>query len=268
MNLRTCVLGMVAACVAIAILSPPELSSADPILKPRKYTGPIPKRYFSFSIGVLGGAENQDMWGFLERQIDEPLKDQIDSSDFGASLSLDACYAVKVHPQFAVRTRAGLSILGADMKGLFVPNVEPDTTGARPLLRFDRAFDVLLFSIDASGLFFFQDASVKEFQTYFGGGFSFFIPYAKYTEDLVNEETGEPYGNSETSKWSLEPGVHAVLGFIYHFKPTLAFNMEGRVQISQSKFELDYLTTEGLQNLSFDVDYTGFIISAGVAKFF
>jgi hypothetical protein len=161
-----------------------------------------------------------------------------------------------------------MSILGSESNGLFVPAVDPDTAGVRPLLDFDRAFDVLLFSIDASGFFFFQDASVKEFQTYLGGGFSLFFPYAKYTEDLAYSDTGEPYSATETSQWSVEPGVHAVLGFLYHFKPTMAFNMEGRAQMSQSKFELDYLTTTGWQTLSFDVDYTGFVLSVGVAKFF
>ena len=268
MNSRSFVFSAVAVCIAIAVLSPPEKSSAEPILKPRKYSGPIPKKYFSLSIGVFGGAENEEMWDFLDRQIGEPLNEETETSDFDAALTFDACYSVKVHPQFAVRTRAGLSILGSESKGLLVPNVEPDTAGVRPLLQFDRAFDVLLFSIDASGLFFFQDASVKEFQTYIGGGFSLFFPYAKYTEDLAYDDSGKPYSSSETSKWSVEPGVHAVLGFLYHFKPTVAFNMEGRVQMSQSKFEIDYLTTSGWQPLSFDVDYTGFILSVGVAKFF
>lgn len=268
MNSKTFVFSAVALCLAVAVLSPPEKTSAEPILKPRKYSGPIPQKYLSLSIGVFGGAENAEMWDYLDRQVAQPLQDETETTDFDAAFSLDACYAVKVHPQFAVRTRAGFSILQSQSNGLFVPNAEQDTAGVRPLLQFDRAFDVLLFSLDASGLFFFQDASVKEFQTYIGGGFSLFFPYATYTEDLAYDDSGKPYGSSETSKWSVEPGVHAVLGFLYHFKPTVAFNMEGRVQMSQSKFEIDYLTTSGWQPLSFDVNYTGFILSAGVAKFF
>lgn len=266
MNTRTCVASALAVCIAIAVLSPPIESSAEPILKPKKYAGPIPKRYFSFSIGVLGGAENEDMWSFLDRQIDQPLKDLTQTEDFGAALDLSACFAVKVHPQFAVRTRAGLSILGSNSQGATDPNLPAPADTL--LLGFDRNFDVLLFSIDASGLFFFQDASVKEFQTYFGGGFSLYMPYATYSEDLTDFDTGKPYSSYETSQWSFEPGVHAVLGFLYHFKPTIALNMEGRVQMAQSKFEMEYETTAGRRELSFDVDYTGFIIGLGVAKFF
>jgi len=266
MNSRTFVFSAVAVCLAIAVLSPPEKSSAEPILKPRKYSGPIPERYFSISIGAFGGATNEEMWDFLDRQIDDVFRDETETEDFGTALSLDACYAVKVHPQFAVRTRAGLSFLGADGKGVIDPNLPAPADTL--LLRFDRGFDVLLFSIDATGLFFFQDASVKEFQTYIGGGFSLYIPYATYSEDRTDYDTGKSYSSYETSEWSFEPGVHAVLGFLYHFKPTMAFNMEGRVQMAQSKFEIVYPTTSGTQDLSFDVDYTGFILSVGVAKFF
>ncbi len=268
MNARTVVCSVIAVCIGIAILTPPQASHADPILKPKKYEGPIPKHYFTFDIGVLGGANNADMWDFLDRQIEDPLKDQTNTEDFGASLALGLSYSAKLHPQFAVRTKLGLSILTSQSTGLDVPNVEPDTTGARPLIRFDRKFDVLLFALDATGMFFFQDASVKEFQSYIGAGFNLYAPYAKFTDDSVNEETGEPFASTETSDWSVQPGVHAVLGLLYHIQPTIAFTAEGRGQIGQSKFTLTEPTPEGPRSLNFDVDYTGFILTVGVAKFF
>jgi hypothetical protein len=144
------------------------------------------------------------------------------------------------------------------------------------LLHYKREFDVLLFSLDATGMFFFQDASVKEFQTYLGGGFSLYFPYSTYNEDLtvgdlVDDEpvdTGTPYGSKSESDWSVEPGVHGIIGFVYHFSPTLAFNMEGRGQIAQSRFELDLQTTDGIRPVTFTIDYTGFTITVGIAKFF
>jgi hypothetical protein len=270
MNSRTSIGCAVAACIAIAVLSPPESLFAEPILKPRKYHGPIPKRYFSVTVGLLGGAENQEMWDFLDRQVDDPLRDQTKTEDFGAAPTVDACYVMKVHPQFAVRARSGLSILQSESNGQDVPDIDPvpNDTVPLPLLRFERQFEVLLFAIEATGLFYFQDASVNEFQTYLGGGFSLLVPYAKYTEDLTDVDTNQPYSSQETTDWSLQPGVHAILGFLYHLKPTIALNMEGRVQMSQSKFGIDYLTEQGKRELNFDVDYTGFVISAGVSKFF
>ncbi len=268
MKLQTMAVTVAAVCLGITILTPPHGSFADPILKPRKYAGPIPQRFFTFEIGVLGGADNEDMWNFLDRQIGEPLNKETETNDFGASLALGASYSVKIHPHFAVRTKAGLAIVQSDSKGLVVPNVEPDSTGQRPLLRFERQFDVLLFSIDGTAIFFFQDASVKDFQSYAGGGFSLYFPYAKYTEDTTDDDTQKPYGSDEQSDWSFQPGIHAVLGFLYHFNSTVALNMEGRAQMTQSKFELNYVLPEGEKALSFDVDYTGFIISAGISKFF
>ncbi|UCH85150.1 MAG: hypothetical protein JSW50_05525, partial [Candidatus Latescibacterota bacterium] len=117
-----------------------------------------------------------------------------------------------------------------------------------------------------------QDASVKNFQSYLGAGFSLLFPYSEFTQELTEKSTGEGYppgeGVTSQSEWSVDPAVHAVLGFLYHIKPTLAFNAEGRVQIAQSKFTLDYPTEDGIQPLSFDVDYTGFSFTLGVSKFF
>jgi hypothetical protein len=265
---RSFVCGIVAVCLGIAILVPPRHSFAEPILKPRKYHGPIPKKFFTLSIGVMGGADNEEMWGYLDRQVDQPLQRYTDTKDFGAGLALDMSYTAKVHPQFALRAKGGLNVLQSSSTGQTIPNVEPDSTGNRPLLSFEREFDVWLFSLEASGMYFFQDASVKEFQTYIGAGFSFFFPYQIYRETLVDIDTGEPYADRKVTEFELAPGVHALLGFLYHIKPTLAFNAEGRIQMAQSKFTLNYDTENGPQDLSFDVDYTGFILTLGVSKFF
>lgn len=266
---RSFVCCIVAVCLGIAILVPPRHSFAEPILKPRKYHGPIPKKSFTFAIGVFGGADNSEMWTYLDRQVEQPLQKETETNDFGSSFALDASYTAKVHPQFALRAKAGLAILTSDSKGLYVPNVEPDsTTGLKPKLNFEREFNVWLFSLEASGMYFFQDASVKEFQSYVGAGFSFFFPYQIYSESTVDSETGLPYAESEQTQFEMAPGVHAMLGFLYHVKPTLAFTMEGRVQMAQSKFTLNYLTEDGYRDLNFDVDYTGFVLNIGVAKFF
>ena len=74
MKLQTMAVTVAAVCLGITILTPPQRSFAEPILKPQKYEGPIPQRFFTFDVGVLGGAENADMWDFLDRQIGEPLK--------------------------------------------------------------------------------------------------------------------------------------------------------------------------------------------------
>lgn len=263
MNSRAVVCSVIAACIGIAVLAPPQGSSAEPILKPRKYHGPIPKRYFTLGIGLVGGAENQEMWNTLENQIISALGTRIETKDFGASLSLDGSYTVKLHPQFAFRSRAGLAVLLSESTGEWKP------AEAEHNLAFERDFDIWLFSLDATGIFYFQDASVKTFQTYTGAGLGFYFPYAAFTEDLRDAVTRERYPSKETTEWDIQPGAHAILGFLYHINTTTALGMEGRVQIAMSKFRLTYLNTVNQeQTVNFDVDYTGFILGVTVSKFF
>ncbi|MCH7548840.1 MAG: hypothetical protein IH969_04770, partial [Candidatus Krumholzibacteriota bacterium] len=57
---------------------------ADPILKPRKYFGPIPQNSISFRVGFLGGAEAAEMIEFLD--ADKQAPEEARSDDFGNGL--------------------------------------------------------------------------------------------------------------------------------------------------------------------------------------
>lgn len=259
----------IAGFIILGLLLPHTAPLADPILKPKKYHGPIPQRSFALNVGFMAGPANEEMWGFLDRMVDQPLRRDLKTEDFGTSFNVDVMYTVKVHPQFAVRLKGGLGVLTSSSTGLMVAPSEIDTSGLAPLLEFKRAFDVLLFSLEGSAMYYFQDASVNEFQSYIGGGFGFCLPYASYEGASVNEATQQPFSSLTETKFSMEPGVHAVLGALYHFRNDYAFQLEGRAQIAQSKFNIDLPTNgSGIQNLNFDVDYTGFVLVAGIAKFF
>ncbi len=263
MNSRTIVGSVIAACVGITVLAPPQGSSAEPILKPRKYHGPIPKTYFTFGIGFFGGAENAEMWDLLDRQVVSTVEGETQTDDFGASLCVDGSYTVKVHPQFAIRARAGLNVLQSESAGKLKPPQD------EALLSFQRKFDVWLFSFDATGLFYFQDASVKAFQTYAGAGLGAYFPHSSFTEGLTDMATGEAQPQDKQTEWDFQPGAHAILGFLYHVNPTVALGMEGQVQMAMSKFRLTYTDVLGReQTASFDVDYTGFSMTLTASKFF
>ena len=259
------------------VLVPTGEPCADPILKPKKYHGPIPKRSFGISIGFLGGPSNSEMYDYLGSLIDQPLQSKLETNDFGAAPEVDLYYTAKVHPNFGVRAVAGAAFLQSDSKGLVI-SVDPDTSGSLPLLAFERTFDVVLLSLEASALYYFQDASVSEFQTYLGGGFSLFFPLATYesrTTIAIDDgmgnivDTGQEFSHREESRNSVEPGIHGVLGALYHVRNNLAFFAEGRYQIGQSQFSMDLPTsTAGVQNLNFIVDYSGFILAIGASKFF
>lgn len=272
----TAVLVLISVLTAI-LLAPIAQSQADPILKPKKYHGPIPKKSFGLSIGFLGGPNNEQMYEYLDRQVDQVFQSTLQTNDFEGSPQIDAYYTVKLHPNFAFRATGGVGFLTSDSKGFAIAS-EVDTTGLKPLLAFEREFNVALFSLQATGLYYFQDASVAEFQAYIGGGLSLFLPWAKYQQNTTLaqqnpdgsiSDTGQHYSSTETTKFSAEPGIHGVLGALYHIRNNLAFFVEGRYQIGQSKFSLDLPTpTAGIQNLSFDVNYSGFILAVGASRFF
>ena len=265
------VLTALVSLILFSILLPPTTdSSADPILKPKKYHGPIPKRAFGFSIGFLGGAENQDLWLYLESLVlgQSQLQAELSTSDFGASPNIDITYTHKMHPNFAFRGRGGATYLSSEQTGqLTMP--APDPSDPALLFDFTRDFKVLLLSLAGSGVYYFQDASVDEFQVYTGLGFGFVFPYQVYEQTLVNTETGEAGPGRKVEEWSVEPEFHVLMGLLYHIRTTLALTAEGRFQIAQSKITLNLPTErDGLQDLNFDVDYTGFVLSIGIAKFF
>lgn len=243
-------------------------SHADPILKPKKYHGPIPKRSFGLSIGFLSGADNVQMSDYLASLIDQPLQDDLMTEDFGPEATVDLIYTVKVHPQFAFRASTGASYLTSTSTGLAVAT-EPDTSGLLPLLQFERDFNVVLFSLAATGLYYFQDASVSEFQAYMGGGFTFLFPWATYEETTVEDDTGQKYSYVEVEHVSAEPGIHGLLGALYHIRNNVALFTEAKYQIGQSKFRMTLPTVSaGDQELSFDVQYSGFVLAIGASRFF
>jgi len=259
------------------LLLPIAEPNADPILKPKKYHGPIPKKSFGISIGFLGGPNNEQMYSYLDSQIEQALQRFLVTEDFGASPQIDLYYTVKVHPNFAFRANAGGAYLKSQSSGIALA-AEADTSGSIPLLAFEQEFNVMLLSLNATALYYFQDASVSEFQAYIGAGFTFFFPFAEFksSSTIAQDDgtgtivdTGVPYSSREESDSGPEPGIHGVLGALYHVRNNLALFGEGRYQIGQSKFSLELNTdTGGVQDLNFDVVYNGFVLAIGVSRFF
>jgi hypothetical protein len=276
----------------IALLTAASVALAGPILKPRKYHGPIPRSTFSIGVGFLGGASNEEMFNYFDTQVPEPVRDETQSNDFGNAPLIQLTYTYKAHPQVAVRGNAYAAYLKSDWKGILVLNEEPpDTATARwlqPTVDVARTFDVLLFALEASALYYFTDAAVKEFQPYIGGGFSMGLPYQKFTSDatILDPDSdpgytdptnpyvpkytqGQPLSTLEKDQVTFEAGVHGILGMMYYFGNKWAFLVEGRLQIMQSKFPLTVLNEDNEpEEVKFDVDYSGFILVAGLSYAF
>jgi hypothetical protein len=256
---RTC--GFVAALMLFAT----NLAVSGPILKPRKYHGPIPRSTLSLRIGFHGGATNEQMWDFLDEQHQKPAGDE-NTDDFSNAVFIDAAYMYKIHPQFAIRANGSISFLRSTSRGYFVYSAPdlPDTVAA-PIYDFSRKFNVDLLVVEASGVYFFTDASVKSYQPYFGGGFSAGIPRATFKEGFTDRDTGVIVQDESNTEWSLEAGVHGLLGALYYLSSTFSVNVEARFQILQSKFPITIMTDEGPKSVKFDIDYEGFLLSVGGA---
>jgi hypothetical protein len=247
-------------------------ANAQPILKPMKYYGPIPKKSFSLRIGFIGGSTSQEMWDKLDALAVE-RSGVAYTDDFGNCILIDGSYTVKLHPNFAVRTNIGLGLLRSDSWGFFVSTIGE---APHPARNFKREFNVSVISIEGDALYYFSDASVNEFQPYFGGGFSVWVPYASYQEDLVDEWYG-PMGEVdstvvrpgfEKTDWSFEAGIQGVLGALYYLSNSFAVAVESRYHIAQSTFGITIPTPDGNRNVNFIVDYTGFVFSVGILKAF
>jgi hypothetical protein len=266
---------------------------AGPIIKPRKYHGPIPRSSFSLRVGFLGGASNQEMLDYFDTKVPDPARDETASNDFGNAPLIEATYIYKVHPQIALRANFYAAFLKSDWKGVLVPSIEPPDTATNawqgPSVDAALNFDVDLFVLETSALYYFTDAAVKEFQPYFGGGFSFGLPHQKYKEagtvrdpdsdpgrdptDPPYEpifETGQPLRTIEKDKWNFEAGVHGILGALYYFGNKWAASVEGRIQLMQSKSPpIEVLNEDGQpEDVDFIVDYSGFILAAGISYAF
>ncbi len=255
------------ALLVVAALIVSSAAAADPILRPRKYYGPIPPRTISLRIGFLGDASNEEMNGFLDRLHRPP--EQSVSDDFGNGLTVEATFMYKPHPKFAYRVQASWARLESPGQGFFVdrPAGLPDTVPA-PVYDFERTFRSDLFTIEGSGVFFFSDAAVREFQPYVGAGFSAGIPHETFEENRVDRDTGEIVTISD-SEWSVEAGAHAVLGAFFYITNQAAVHVEGRLQVMQSRFPLTTPSSLGPpETVHFVVDYSGFGLSAGLTHAF
>jgi hypothetical protein len=252
-----------AALVCAALTLSASFASAEPILKPHKYYGPIPQSALYFRAGMFGGADNIEMINFLDGRYQAPFESI--SEDFGNALTLEVAWMQKPHPRFGVRINLAYSALRSSGQGNLPLTAAPGDT-ITPVANYTRDFDVDLFVIETSAIYYFADASVKEFQTYAGGGFTFGFPHEKFKETRIDQDTGESIQPLDFDEWGFSAGVHAVLGALYYFSNRWGISAEGRLQLLQGRF--DQLETPNEvgepEGINFVVDYTGFYATLGL----
>ena len=132
------------------------VAAAGPIIKPRKYHGPIPQGSITLRVGFLGGATNSEMYDYLETLVPQPVRNLTETSDFGNSPLVEAAYTYKLHPQFAVRGNFSMTFLRSTSQGVREASVDlPDTVTVAPTINYQNNFDVDLFTLELSALYYF-----------------------------------------------------------------------------------------------------------------
>jgi len=268
MNPRAFALG-----AATIILLAASSTVAEPIMKPRKYHGPIPQNNLSLRVGFFGDASNEEMNTYLDSRYQAPF--QALSEDFGSGLTLELAYMFKPHPNFGLRVNASGTFLDSKGSGFFAIQANPGDS-LLTALDYEREFKVELYVLELSGVYHFTDAAVKEFQPYLGGGFSFGMPHETIKETRTEQETGEPYTDeipgvpTEASEWDFSAGAHVVGGAIFYLNNKVGLSGEARVQLMEGKFEQIQVMNEvgDFENVNFVVDYTGFYLTFGVTYAF
>lgn len=181
-----------------------SLASAEPIMKPRKYYGPIPQSMVWLRGGFFGGASNEEMNTYLDGLIQAPFTKT--TEDFGSAFTIEAGYAHKPHPQFALRLNASVSFLSSTGSG----NNAVDTGDSLlTVVNYNREFKSDLIVAEVSGIYFFSDAAVKEFQSYIGGGFSIGVPYESYKETQSTPIPARPIKPSSRPSGTCPPACMA-----------------------------------------------------------
>jgi hypothetical protein len=243
------------------------LASAEPIFQANPYSGPIPQNSISVRVGMFGGAENQEMIEFLDVGVQQPFEAIYE--DFGTALCVEVGFIHKPHPRFGWRANAAASFFSYTSEGDFVPQVDADSL--LPQLNYDRELSVQLFVLEASGVYYFADASKEDLQTYVGAGFSLGFPHEEYTETFTDVDTGQPYTEpipgrtTDASEWDFSAGVHALLGVLYYITDRWGVTAEGRIQFMEGNFDqLQAVNENGdYENVGFVIDYSGYYLTIG-----
>lgn len=234
----------------------PALASAQPSLyRQTKAFGPVPLNAISFHVGFLDGPDHY----YLTRHLNEWANQRQGGEswdNWATSFHSRVGYRRQISPKHVVATSFNYSFLSADGRGDYIASVDsliPLTT--------ERTLNVHLLSLDLGFQYFMNLPAPRQIAPYMGGGFSVFFPLERL-KTTSRLETGEIFPNpGETiSENSYEAGIYGEFGIIYFLSNRYAAGLEGRYQMSQSRFFI--------HDGNFVVDYAGVCLSMTMLYFF
>jgi opacity protein-like surface antigen len=238
--------------VVASLLACSVAQGAPPIFKEKKYFGPIPYNSFSFAAGFLDGAD----FTYLTEHFDNWAKERYGRDTFEKLSSAPygrLSYERQLTPNHFFKGSASLSYINTLSDGNYVAKY-PDTNYA---LGIERTLKVYLFTLEAGFSYYFVSPDPGRASPYVGAGFAAVVPMVRL-ETKSTMSDGKPFINpgENVSRNSFEAGLHMEFGVNYFFTNHYAAGLEGKYQMSQSKFRI--------HDGNFDLKYAGFILSVNL----
>jgi opacity protein-like surface antigen len=240
--------------VLLAALAASAVQAEPPVFKDKKYFGPIAHNGLSFGVGFLDGAdfdylfEHLDAWARARNGFDN--WELIPISPYA-----HARYERQLTPNHYFKSVASLSYISSSSLGQYVAQF-PDTL---LLLDIERDFAVYLFAVDVGFSYCFITPAPQRFSPYTGAGFSAVVPMVRL--DTRSFDNGKPFSNpaESISQNSFQAGLHFEFGMNYFISNRYALGLEGKYQMSQSKFDI--------HGGNFDLKYAGFMLTLNLTYF-
>lgn len=236
--------------------------AASSLYKQKKYFGPIPQNSFNISIGFIDGPNADYLNEYLANLA------VTGNLEFGGNVGGGGEYFyddIKTVPYVSLgyeRMISPLHFLRATLSFVYLKSEgygNYNTGNPITYLDVERTFKVYYLSLDLGFAYYLAEPKVHTLVPYVSGGFSSVFPMVRLETSLALED-GSPYDSPELdiSQNSFEPGIHMEFGIKYFITNRYAAGMEGRYQISQSKFKVH---TPYFNNTSLDIDYSGLSLS-------
>lgn len=239
----------------LVIFAAADVSAQSSLYKQKKQFGAIPMNSFNLFVGFLDGPDHK----YLTEHLDDfaVLRGGSETWDpWSTSFYTRLGYQRQVSPNHFLVTNFNFAYLTADGGGELYTITDPPV-----YVTTERTLSTYLFSLDVGFLYYMIKPNVQQIAPYVGGGFSAVVPHEKL-KTAFRRDDGTVVDNPGESvdETSFEPGVYAQFGINYYISNRWSAALDGRFQMSQSKFRI--------HGGNFDIDYSGLCLSIGLQYYF
>lgn len=244
---------LVAAIVMAAFVAS-AAQAEPPIFKDKKYFGPIPYNGFSVGVGFLDGTDFDYLFEHLQNYA--VARNGSESwEEVSVSPYAHLRYERQMTPNHFLKLAATAAYVNTSGISELVATIDTNNY----YLQGERTFKVYLLSLDVGLEYYFVSPEPQRFSPYVGGGFAAVVPITKLSSDFTHNGEPFPTPGENVDDTEFRAGLHFEFGMNYYVSNRLALGLEGKYQMSQSKFEI--------HDGNFDLSYAGFMLTLNVTRY-